>query len=662
MKKVLICIFFFVTLFLPTTLVLADTTYGSVIAEIGINVRSGPGTTFDKIGTGISTDQIVTILEELPTSDESSSCDIWYKIKYLQVEEGYGYACSNWIKKLESDVNSEFEAMLLTFPESYQEKLRELHVIYPNAVFRPYYIELDFNDVVNNEKTIGKNLLWDNNNSRNGLKNINTYNILTNTFRNDFAGGGVNWYAASDDTIAYYLDPRNFLNEVRIFMFESLSYNSLFHNVEGVENALKNSFMYNTTVDKSDKNFSTVIYEAGIKYGISPYYIASRILQETGKSRSSLVKGTYPSYPEYNGYYNFYNYGASGNNVVLNGLKYAKNKGWNSEEKAIIGGAGLIGTNYISAGQDTNYFQKWDVICKSKYDSSWSGCNYYVHQYMQNIEAPYSEASITYNAYKSYLNEDLYNMSYVFTIPIYQNMPDVTVLPNSDSPINYLNSLVVNDSVLNNFESLNYDYFINIPSYMNTINISATAIDPNAKIIGLGDIEVVDKQVLTITVEAKNGNKLDYHITVNIKENTNMDMEETLKNMKNGIISNNYIYGFTNVDAIKSAFYDSNYDAVVNVKNKAGEIVTENVGTGYKIEIEVLGETKELEVIMIGDTNGDCEITILDLLRVQKYLLNSVNMTEAEIKSCDINKDDVIDILDLLLVRKHLLGSSLISQ
>ena len=43
------------------------------------------------------------------------------------------------------------------------------------------------------------------------------YDFLTDTF---VVKEGSNWYAAHPDVVAYYLDPRNFLNEEGIFMFE----------------------------------------------------------------------------------------------------------------------------------------------------------------------------------------------------------------------------------------------------------------------------------------------------------------------------------------------------------------------------------------------------------------------------------------------------------
>lgn len=637
------------------------TKYGIVRSNIGIKVRNGAGTSFQSIGTGIADGQIVTIYEEVTSTDLTDTCPShkWYKIKYLQVQEEIGYACSDFVEILNLDIDDEFEAVLLTFPESYRENLKLLHAIYPNAVFRVYKTGLDFNEVVENENIEGKNLLWDNNNSKDGLKLLDSYNITTNSFKNNYPGGGSNWYAPSKETITYYIDPRNFLTETRVFMFESLSYNAMYHNVEGVEKTLKNSFMYNTYVDgKNEKKFSDVINLAGLNNGISPFYIASRILQETGLTRSSLVTGNYPNYPEYNGYYNFYNFGATGTEIVKNGLTYAYNKGWNSEEKAILGGASLLGKDYISAGQDTSYTQKWNVVCKT------SDYSCYTHQYMQNLEAPYSEASITYNAYKNNLGEDMYDAAYVFTIPVYENMPEKTILPNSESPINYLKTLIVNGSLIANFDSLKTEYSITIPSYITNINIEASSVVNGAKIEGIGNIEIKeDKQIVPIKVTALNGSILTYNITVNLNDDAKMTLEETLTNLKKGNITDNYISGLTNVDIVEKSFNEANSAALIEIKDLNGNIVTDgSLGTGYKVNITVGEEKKELEVIIYGDTNGDAEITILDLLRVQKQLLKSLTLSGSQLTSCDINKDGSVTILDLLLVQKHLLGDKEISQ
>ena len=616
-RSIIFLIFISVFLIMPTS-IKAD--YAIVNSEKGIMVRKGPGTNYESISDGLADKKLVKIIEEVKTTD---SCGVWYKIEYNESSDKTGYVCGTFIKVLEMEIDDEFEAILLTFPESYRDKLRILHSLYPNATFKLYEVDLKFNDVVKEESVLGKSLIWDSNNTRNHLKNINSYDPLTNMYYNNYAGGGANWYAASEDVIAYYLDPRNFLDEASIFMFESLSYNEKYHVQSGVEAILKNSFMHDTYVDnKTEYKFSDVIMLTGKNFGISPYYIASRIRQETGSTRSSLVLGTYPSYPEFNGYYNFYNYGAGGTDVVFNGLTYAYNQGWNSEYNAILKGASLIGNSYINVGQDTNYFQKWDVVCKSDYSLLWNECGYYSHQYMQNIEAPYTESKSTFNAYENILGEEIYDAYYVFTIPVYLEMPEVTSLPLNLDKINFLSNITIDNNPIANFDANTLEY--NITTSSNNINIQATTVSNKATVKGLGNIDIKsEKQTIEIEVSAENGDILVYKINVTKTLAPKMTLEDTLSKVQANIIDN-YIKGITNVDVLLSTFKNANSEVVITVTDKNGNIINSgSLKTGYNVNVKVSDSSKDYKIIIYGDNSGDGEITILDLLLIQKHILKS---------------------------------------
>ena len=70
-----------------------------------------------------------------------------------------------------------------------------------------------------------------------------------------------------------------------------------------------------------------------------------------------------------------------------------------------------IYNNYLSNGQNTKYFEKYNVV---KYP-------FYTHQYMQNIRAANDEG---YNTAKSLEKNGLLNSSYEFLIPVYEGMPN----------------------------------------------------------------------------------------------------------------------------------------------------------------------------------------------------------------------------------------------
>lgn len=315
------------------------------------------------------------------------------------------------------------------FPDSYKPYLEELSKNHPNWEFIPLYTNLDWNYVISEENKFGKNLVPINYSDNWKNKTPGQYNVEID------AG----WVDSSKEAVMYLMDPRNFLNEVRIFQFEELSYNSSTNNIEGIEKILYGTEFYNKKVSYlnssgesilTSSKYSDLILKASKTSYVSSYHIASRIKQEVGpflshKSISGDVSG-------YKGLYNFYNIGATSSSeplgAIKNGLRYARDGNgasestkkkylipWNTKEKSITGGAIFIGSSYINKGQNTIYLQKFDV-----YDKTGDGL--FWHQYMTNVLAPYSESKSIYNGYSK---KGMLDNSLSFIIPIYNNMPDI---------------------------------------------------------------------------------------------------------------------------------------------------------------------------------------------------------------------------------------------
>ena len=223
-----------------------------------------------------------------------------------------------------------------------------------------------------------------------------------------------NWYQAHGQVVQYYLDPRNFLDEQSVFMFENLGFESSVHTVAGVQSILDKAAWAKGTVQTTDGrsiSYAEAFYEAGQKYGVSPYHLASRAVQEVGASGSDAAWG---SNSTYNGIYNFYSIGA--NTGMMDGLYWASQSGsygrpWDTAYKSIVGGAEFIAKGYISVGQSSLYFQKFDVIASG---------GLYNHQYMSNVSAPASESI---NVYKGYDNISCLDSNFEFVIPVYKKMP-----------------------------------------------------------------------------------------------------------------------------------------------------------------------------------------------------------------------------------------------
>lgn len=330
----------------------------------------------------------------------------WYKVKFDYAAREYtGYvakACMYDTKKYSYNDDSSFEESIKTFPESYKPYLRMLHAMHPNWNFKADLTNLDWEKSAEAESQKGTSAISHLYPSLIFKDEANPDGIIVD---------GYTWYAPAKDAVKYYMDPRNFLNEKGIFMFQSLSYNE--SEDTAVSEVLSGSFMSGAfTENEVEKTFAQAFIDAGKESLVSSVHLASRSLQEMGTTMSSAASGTVPGYE---GYYNFYNIGAySGEDNYLQGLEYAKNNGWNGIQTAITEGAKIIGSYYINKGQNTLYFQKFNVSSNRKY-------NAYTHQYMTNIMAPNSEASSIYESYKE---SNKLESSYTFIIPVYNNMPD----------------------------------------------------------------------------------------------------------------------------------------------------------------------------------------------------------------------------------------------
>ena len=290
----------------------------------------------------------------------------------------------------------------------YNALISELQGIYPHATFTILYTGLDWGQVVANE-ALGhpkspRNLIG---NNKSGAW------ICSSCGSKPYDNG--DWCCASEHTIAYFMDPRNWLNSTYIFQFEDVKFIEGVHTTDGIKSMTYGTFLAGDSI-------ANAIYTACENAGISPYYVVARIKQEQGSSGGSTARGQYPGYE---GLYNVFNVNATGNSsaeITRNALTHARTQGWDTLEKSILGGIDFLKAKYVGRGQNTLYLNKFDI------DSS--DGTLYTHQYMQNVQAVTTEA---YTVYKVYNNTGKRtSTAFNFIIPVYENMPAT----NSPEPTN----------------------------------------------------------------------------------------------------------------------------------------------------------------------------------------------------------------------------------
>ena len=607
------------------------------------------------------------------------------------------------------------------------------------------YTNLDWNNVIQQESQFGKNLVPK-------TYSDNWKNTTPGQYNVEVDSG---WVDSSELAVKYAMDPRNFLNEVRIFQFETLSYNSSANNINSIEKILYGTEFYQNKVSYLDnkgnmintnETYSELILRGGQKSAVSTYHLASRIKQEVGPFLShSSISGNVSGYE---GLYNFYNIGATSSaepmGAIKNGLQFAKDgKGasqttknkylipWNNKEKAISGGGIFIGSSYIQVGQNTVYLQKFDV-------NDDRGSNLFSHQYMTNVLAPYNEAR---SIYKGYQKNGILDLQISFIIPIFNNMPDIQY----ESPnINSNNYVADNTKVYCNATNVNlrtgpstsYEvitmlskdakmtriaksisngerwdrvqlengmvgyifqtYVTEMPAYNKVTGID---LDKEELYISIGEnlkinayIEPAnanntkinfksdDEKIATIDENGvitaqKEGETIIYAIS---EENENIkakckitvvrkmqeaEVQFTVPLILNNLDVSGIDYNQNTVGDIKNNIISNLEIVIVNSNN---EILSDDaiIGTGNKIQVKEDGKIlKEYQIILYGDVNGDGKINSVDLLVLQRHILEIETLDDIYQKSANIRKNgNKPSSVDLLLIQRHILGLQIIKQ
>ena len=283
----------------------------------------------------------------------------------------------------------------ITYP-GYKERIDAIKSNHPNWTFVIMKTGLDWNDVINNEYT-------GHHESPKNLIQGKSGGWICSICGQEIYDTG-EWMCASEQTIRYYMDPRNWLvDSPYLFQFLKVNYDET--SDEDVYAALNGTFLYSI---ENARLINKVCKEGDA----NPYFIIARIIQEQGNAGGETYR-----MQDTDGkvYYNLFNIGAggNGNEVYTNALNKAKEMGWTSIESCIRGGISFLLSSYIGYMQNTIYLNKFDV-------ESYKGL--YIKQYMQNIEAPKTEGTSMYNKMKK---ANLLDKKLTFIIPVYENMPEI---------------------------------------------------------------------------------------------------------------------------------------------------------------------------------------------------------------------------------------------
>lgn len=537
---------------------------GSCTADV-LNVRSGAGTGYSKTGT-VSYGDSLTILSE--TTDSSGAK--WYKISCGNVT---GYVSAAYVQLTSSgsqgSSDADFESYMTKqgFPESYKPYLRKLHEQHPKWIFTAQKLGVDWNTALKEECVVGRNLVHSSALASWKSMEKGAY---------DFNGGywyGLDgsWVAASKEIIMYYMDPRNFLNDTYIFMFENQSYDPSYQTESGVKTILADTFMsgsYTCPDTKKKYTYSQTFMDAAKKSGVSPYHLASRCRNEQGVNGAPQSLGTVKGYENYFNFFDIQAYATSTMTAAEMGCKYAKTTNptyllpWTNQYKSIVGGSIFLGTGYITKGQDTLYLQKFDMVD--------GGNGLYYHQYMTCVFGQANEAISLKNAY----SQDILNSAMEFKIPVYNNMPDkLCPKPTSSGDNNnYLKSLSVSGtSISPKFDKFTTSYTAKVNAEVSSVTVNANPLGKSAKVSGKGKVSLkTGENTVKVTCTAASGVKRTYTIKITRKAASQTLQQGDVNGDKyltvvDALLMLRYNAGKTQLDPAQLKRADMNDDGKVDV-------------------------------------------------------------------------------------------------
>ena len=415
----------------------------------------------------------------------------------------------------------------------YKELIDELKEKHPNWTFTLFYTRLDFNEVIENEghsdnRTNPLNLIPDN-------EDMPEDWICEVDKDKTFDNG--TWLCASDIAIKHQMDPRNIINEENIFQFKELNYVEGAYTVEGINSITEGSFLEGNSIAET-------LIEAGKNANVDPYFIASRLIQEQGREGTTLSKGY-----EYDGIivYNPFNINASGNSseeIINNAAKYAKEYGWDTLEKALLGGVEFVKEGYINNGQNTLYLQKFDVVDKDG--------ELYTNQYMQNLFAPESEAS---NMREIYETSNSVDESLNFIIPLYENIE------------NEENLILGSDNMNNQSEEMKINLIVNNKTFSATLENNETT------------KELISMFPMTLNMSDLNSNEKYNYLNSTLTTNSSRPNRINAGDIK--LYGNNCLVVF--YDSFNSSYSYTNLGKIDNVDEFVSELGSGSVTITFEL-------------------------------------------------------------------------------
>ena len=199
-----------------------------------------------------------------------------------------------------------------------------------------------------------------------------------------------------------------------------------------------------------------------------------------------------------------------------------------------------------------------------------------------------------------------------------------------------------------------------IPDNATNKNIIWTSSNEDVATVENGKITTLTEGNTTIEATTEDGNfKAKCEVAVNnvILESLQISFHEYSEIIKD---KNRYLNNIAPDTTINDMIKKIETNGTITVYRDDKKITDDKtkISTGMKMIIALNNEHCEFTIVVKGDTNGDGESNLKDLLQINKHRLNKTVLTQEYLLAGDVNQDNEVNLKDLLQINKFRLGKN----
>lgn len=220
------------------------------------------------------------------------------------------------------------------------------------------------------------------------------------------------------------------------------------------------------------------------------------------------------------------------------------------------------------------------------------------------------------------------------------------------STINTLSSLTITG--LNfNFDKDTTTY--NLTTELSEVTINATSTDQKSTITGdVGTKPIkVGTNNFAITVTSESGAKKVYTLIITRPE-------KLIFSQDIGVNEDEMTLEFDSSELLVDDILNKiETTGTITITDKSGKVPNNDtfIGTGYKLNIQLSTKKNEYNIIVLGDTNGDGQITVTDVSKLFQHYRKNITMENIYIKAGDVKYDNEIKLPDVAKLFQYVRGN-----